>query len=590
MARSNGIPFTIVYDPPLQEVGFAVRVLNYADFEVRKAEGGPGRPLAVLNRFVQVTMSTEIGGTGAAESGGLGRGSVTLDLDDAFWDGDLTDGSSATTVLEYEHVWQVWENGVLRFEFLGETVNRTFLTETQTRAVVVDGPGIGAVLNWGCVLPPKFPGVFSPSTAEGNFVFQKVPRMSAWLQVLATAVHRGTLGFVTPTFDHQRDSIGEVWEDLPVTVLDPATVTTLSADVNFASDSYTLTSAAVATITAMVAQFSAMSAPQVLCVGHTDSTNTIPYNQTLSENRANAVKNKIKELCPHALITSYGRGELQPIATNATSAGRAKNRRVTITHPSTTVVAPYDTPFSPTLGETMLDLLRKWTGENRDQVSPVRLEWMMRPGFFLDVRRTFGTDRSREVVFFEGSTHTISKTREQDRENIRNFIAVQDDNGDWSIAISQESVDRWRQREKYDSQPNATGATARGVVAHSELEMLRDERSTWTIKVPPYAQGRRVFVDYDLGDWIGVSRFRGALPSQVDRFRVMAITMQVGQDNRVDLELTLQNTVDAYAQRLKSRITSIINHMEDGTKTWISDAEPVTAKVGDLWTRSSGLT
>ncbi len=63
--------------------------------------------------------------------------------------------------------------------------------------------------------------------------------------------------------------------------------------------------------------------------GHTDSVGTIEYNQGLSERRANAVRNVLVERFNVApgRITTQGFGELQPIASNETVAGRAQNRR-----------------------------------------------------------------------------------------------------------------------------------------------------------------------------------------------------------------------------------------------------------------------
>ena len=65
--------------------------------------------------------------------------------------------------------------------------------------------------------------------------------------------------------------------------------------------------------------------------GHTDSMGSETYNQALSERRANTVKTYLVSLGIAAgRITTRGFGETQPVADNATAAGRAENRRVII--------------------------------------------------------------------------------------------------------------------------------------------------------------------------------------------------------------------------------------------------------------------
>ena len=68
--------------------------------------------------------------------------------------------------------------------------------------------------------------------------------------------------------------------------------------------------------------------------GHTDSNADDAYNQTLSENRANAVKEYLKAQGVSAEITTQGYGESRPVATNETAEGRQQNRRVEIIIPT----------------------------------------------------------------------------------------------------------------------------------------------------------------------------------------------------------------------------------------------------------------
>jgi outer membrane protein OmpA-like peptidoglycan-associated protein len=63
--------------------------------------------------------------------------------------------------------------------------------------------------------------------------------------------------------------------------------------------------------------------------GHTDKTGSEPLNFKLSEARAKAVVDYlVKKGIDHSRMEFRGYGSLQPLADNATSAGRAKNRRV----------------------------------------------------------------------------------------------------------------------------------------------------------------------------------------------------------------------------------------------------------------------
>ncbi|MEW8014408.1 MAG: OmpA family protein [Candidatus Sedimenticola endophacoides] len=66
-------------------------------------------------------------------------------------------------------------------------------------------------------------------------------------------------------------------------------------------------------------------------VGHTDSTGSASYNQSLSERRAQSVVRHLEmQGVPQQRLRAEGRGESEPRDTNATEAGRQLNRRVEI--------------------------------------------------------------------------------------------------------------------------------------------------------------------------------------------------------------------------------------------------------------------
>ncbi|MEQ5835860.1 DUF4398 domain-containing protein [Marinobacter sp. R17] len=65
--------------------------------------------------------------------------------------------------------------------------------------------------------------------------------------------------------------------------------------------------------------------------GYTDSTGAASYNQTLSERRAESVRNALMLAgIASSRVEVKGYGEQYPVATNDTSAGRQQNRRVEI--------------------------------------------------------------------------------------------------------------------------------------------------------------------------------------------------------------------------------------------------------------------
>jgi outer membrane protein OmpA-like peptidoglycan-associated protein len=70
-------------------------------------------------------------------------------------------------------------------------------------------------------------------------------------------------------------------------------------------------------------------AVSIVVEGHTDSVGSEQMNQQLSERRANAVRAfLIENGVPAARVTTIGRGEGSPVASNDTASGRQQNRRV----------------------------------------------------------------------------------------------------------------------------------------------------------------------------------------------------------------------------------------------------------------------
>jgi len=106
---------------------------------------------------------------------------------------------------------------------------------------------------------------------------------------------------------------------------------TLAADVLFDFDKSVLKNEGKNKLDDLASKVKAINLEVVIAIGHTDSIGSDAYNQKLSVRRAESVKAYMvsKGVEPNRIYTE-GKGEKQPVASNKTKDGRAKNRRVEI--------------------------------------------------------------------------------------------------------------------------------------------------------------------------------------------------------------------------------------------------------------------
>jgi OOP family OmpA-OmpF porin len=105
----------------------------------------------------------------------------------------------------------------------------------------------------------------------------------------------------------------------------------IQADALFDFDKSVVRKDGMARIDEAMGKLAGVDLEMVIATGHTDSIGTDAYNQKLSERRAAAVKAYlVSKGIPASKITTIGKGETQPVATNKTAEGRQKNRRVDI--------------------------------------------------------------------------------------------------------------------------------------------------------------------------------------------------------------------------------------------------------------------
>lgn len=106
-------------------------------------------------------------------------------------------------------------------------------------------------------------------------------------------------------------------------------VLTMPAGITFAFDRYDIQPQFRPTLDRVADVLGRYPSTMIDIYGHTDSVGSDAYNQSLSENRARSVADYFGTRGVQPVrIATRGFGESQPVADNATEAGRAANRRV----------------------------------------------------------------------------------------------------------------------------------------------------------------------------------------------------------------------------------------------------------------------
>lgn len=117
-----------------------------------------------------------------------------------------------------------------------------------------------------------------------------------------------------------------------VTRVGDSIVLNMPSNITFDSDRADVKPAFYDTLNSVALVFQEYDQTLIDVVGHTDSDGSNGYNDDLSRRRASSVARYLtaQQLQPNRFSVE-GRGEQEPIASNASAEGKARNRRVEIT-------------------------------------------------------------------------------------------------------------------------------------------------------------------------------------------------------------------------------------------------------------------
>ncbi|MGK8709887.1 OmpA family protein [Metapseudomonas otitidis] len=105
----------------------------------------------------------------------------------------------------------------------------------------------------------------------------------------------------------------------------------MPGNITFATNSADIASNFYGPLNNLASSFKQYNQNNIEIIGHTDSTGSHQYNVNLSQLRAQSVANYLMaQGVEPGRLSSRGMGPDQPVASNATEAGRSQNRRVEI--------------------------------------------------------------------------------------------------------------------------------------------------------------------------------------------------------------------------------------------------------------------
>lgn len=151
--------------------------------------------------------------------------------------------------------------------------------------------------------------------------------------VLGGAIGAGVGALIGQDLDSQSADLRNSIDNPYVSVTNTGSflVVNMPQDLLFATDSAFLRPDLSRDIRAVARNLLRYPYSVIEVIGHTDDVGAASYNADLSERRAISVADVLRDSgVPSRRISAYGRGEDQPVASNATDRGRAQNRRVEI--------------------------------------------------------------------------------------------------------------------------------------------------------------------------------------------------------------------------------------------------------------------
>lgn len=284
--------------------------------------------VAPLVRMDESTTMLPLRITRAADDANTGE----LDLDERWRKHGRTTSLSALHVIDVEGS-RLWD--ALSGVDFDEKLAGIQPGQTIVRCATFGGVDVDHVTAWVPML--GYPVVKVMSRDEAASVLGSDVDLDAALEDASLDLYSS---FHSRSLDDGRSPAGveaftRTLDDSTASRTTTASITTiLASDVTFEFGKYDLTAQADTQLQTVAGQLASYpSGGELSIVGHTDDQADEAFNQTLSEQRAAAVRKRLGELTDLSAwsVTEQGKGEKEPAVQGTDDAARATNRRVVIT-------------------------------------------------------------------------------------------------------------------------------------------------------------------------------------------------------------------------------------------------------------------
>jgi len=186
-------------------------------------------------------------------------------------------------------------------------------------------------------------------------------------------------------------------------------------------------------------------------------------------------------------------------------------------------------------GGSYLELLQSWVDFG--------LEWHMDSRFGLALAPEISRDLTGIVRLYPANTIT-GITNTTTRRELRTRLLTEDGSGNVVAISDPTALDEWGVREQYVVFSDALGEATSTASGYALMNLIKNQIIERAVKINPLVPGRRPFVDFDIGDLVGV-----VIGGTAFAFRVLAIAMAVDENGKLTAEITLDYLLEAQRKR-----------------------------------------